>query len=175
MQELREYRDILLQAYAQVAANLANMLGSISDTASHKSPLLGAWTVHRLVAHLRDVEACLFQPGIEQALVTGGADQPCFLEDSWEKQGYQVDEPLEAILAAYLQRHNQALARLRSLPDAAWNRTCRHPTWGPRTLQWWVEQSHASARAHLLQIQQALGVREGIPQFSTHPHDGRLR
>jgi hypothetical protein len=55
-------------------------------------------------------------------------------------------------LQAYAELRQQELSWLRELSPAAWNRTGRHPWWGVRALQWWVEQCLLTARQHIKQL-----------------------
>ena len=77
---------------------------------------------------------------------------PLFDDDGWMATRYDPAEPVQSILADYARLRQQELSWLHDLPPAAWNRTARHPWWGVRTLQWWVEQCLLTARQQLEQL-----------------------
>jgi hypothetical protein len=82
---------------------------------------------------------------------------PLFDDDGWMAAHYDPSEPVTAILDEYARLRQQELSWLRDLPSAAWNRTARHPWWGVRALQWWVEQALLVARQHFVQLTSATG------------------
>lgn len=156
MDELLEYRRQLLAHWQQVVDDLRQTLQAIPPARRHQPLEDGGWTPHQIMAHLRDVEAHALLPRLERILAEETPYLPNFNEQDWMQRHYQPQEPLEAILNAYADLRARQLALLRNAPGEAWSRTGRHPWWGKRTLQWWVERSLAHAREHLEQLQQAV-------------------
>ncbi len=60
--------------------------------------------------------------------------------------------PPETMLADYRSQRETALARVAALDGAAWSYADRHPHFGIRTVQWWVERSLAVGRDALRHI-----------------------
>ncbi len=58
----------------------------------------------------------------------------------------------ETMLADYRTWREAALARVASLDGAGWSYADRHPHFGIRTVQWWVERSLAVGHAALQHI-----------------------
>ena len=151
MEELLIYRQRLLDRYADIAAEMGQFSASIPQEDRAATECEG-WSLHKTLAHLRDVEAGYFQPLYRRLL--SGEDAPAgrYELQAWERQDYDPNEPLETILADLARLHRQEADTLRGLEPQGWNRACRHPVWGERTLQWWVEQSLAHSTQHLRQL-----------------------
>ncbi len=60
--------------------------------------------------------------------------------------------PPETMLHDYRARREAALARVAALDGAGWSYADRHPRFGIRTVQWWVERSLAAGAHTLRQI-----------------------
>jgi len=104
------------------------------------------------------VEAQIIAVRIRRILDEEEPDLPLFDDEAWMADHYDPAEPVQAILEAYASLRQQELTWLRDFPSVAWNRTARHPWWGVRSLQWWVEQCLQTARQHLQELQKYFGV-----------------
>ncbi len=156
MNELLDYRRQLLDRWQAVVDDIRQVLAQFPDDRLHH-PLTGeTWTPHQIAAHLRDVEAQAMWPRLERILHQDAPTLENFDEQAWMRQRYRPEEPLEDILAEYAALRARQIALLRDISLADWSRTGRHPWWGSRTLQWWVERSLAHAEEHLAQLQRGL-------------------
>lgn len=152
MEELDLYRQRLIERHISVAAELRRTAASIQQDGRERVKCEGA-TLQETFHHLRDVETDYFQPLIRKLV---GKDAPVkgeCLAQTWPAPAFSREEPLEAILEGFVSLHKQGAEALQGLPTEAWGRVCRHPVWGERTLQWWVEQSVAHSTGHLRQLQ----------------------
>ncbi|HEX7974293.1 MAG TPA: DinB family protein [Anaerolineales bacterium] len=156
MDPLDEYRQILLARYAAVGDELDQSLAQIPAKAQHTPLDWTGWSVHQIIAHLRDSEAQAYWPRLERTLNENMPVLDRFDGTTWMQEHYRPDEPTSAILADYRALREKELARLSSLQPGAWCRQARHPGWGVRTLQWLVEHSLAYTEMHLKQIKRYL-------------------
>jgi hypothetical protein len=152
MDELYDYRQRLLERYAAIPGEFASRLASLSQEARYRPLEPGGLNLHQVIAHLRDVEAQAFLPRLERILSEEVPLLSNFNQDAWMKSYYRAGEPLEAILAEFKGLRSRECGRLKNMPQNGWNRVGRHPVWGVRTLQWWVERSLAHNEEHLIQI-----------------------
>lgn len=156
MEEFYDYRRGMLERFAGVGEDLAKILAKISQDDSQVSLEPDAWTIHQYMANLRDLEEQAFLPSIERILEEETPLLEHFDDARWIAAHYQFDEPLESLLESYRDARSKELDCIKDMPQCGWNRIGRHPLWGLRTLQWWVEHSLAHSERCLRQI--ALGV-----------------
>ena len=149
MEELYSYRSRMLERYAHVGEEVGRAALAIPKSAWH-DPLKEMHTnPNRLIARLHALENQLFRPCIFGLLDSIGKPLTLFDVNVWLQTEYQSDVSPEVMLHTYLESHTEMDTRLQNLPNEAWTQTGRHPWWGYRTLQWWVESSLAEAEAVL--------------------------
>jgi hypothetical protein len=152
MDELYDYRQRLLERYETITEDLERVLRQVHPQDWHRSLEPGSWSPHQILAHIRDAGVHEFFPCIRNMLGQVMTSIDCFDREAWMAAHYNPDEPPEAIWSEFHRLHAAYLEQLRELPSAGWSRSGRHPTWGMRTLQWWVEQSLAHIEEHLRQL-----------------------
>jgi hypothetical protein len=150
MEQLREYRRGLLERTAAAVEQVRLAARASRDPHVLLEP--GGWSLHQVLAHLRDVSEQVYPPRLHRILAE---DDPLF-EDfdagAWLAAHYDPDEPLESILETFARLNLDAVTWLAELPAEAWNRPGTHPAYGTYTLQWWAERSLAHIEEHLAQI-----------------------
>jgi hypothetical protein len=75
-----------------------------------------------------------------------------FDEDAWIVEYHEASQPVQEILGEFTNLHSQGVAWLEKLPVESWSRAARHPWWGVRTLQWWVELQLDYSHQHLKEL-----------------------
>lgn len=156
MENLYEYRKRMLVRFQATVFDLEHAVDALPQRSWHMPLEPGGWSIHQVLVHLRDADAHAYLPRILRIL----AEDTPFVEDfddsDWMAKHYNPNEPVGAILAEYRELRNKEIACLESMPADGWSRMGRHPTWGLRSIQWWVERSLAHCEEHLKQIQQSL-------------------
>jgi hypothetical protein len=152
MEELLAYRQNLLTSLENVVGELRQAAASIPPAAWHTPPAPDQPAPHQVLAHLRAIESQAIAVRLRRVLDESEPYLPLFDDDGWMAAHYDPAEPVQSILDDYAHLRQQELSWLKDLPSAAWNRTARHPWWGVRALQWWVEQCLLIARQHLEQL-----------------------
>jgi len=147
MKELLDYRQKLL---ARLESSAMQFVSACRERGAAAAGVDGAWNIHQLAAHTRDVEFFVYGLRIEKTLQEDNPLFPNFDADAWMAEHYQPAEPLEQILSQFL-AHVQALCQtLRAAPPEVWSRVSRHAAQGgDLTLQLWAERSLAHIEEHL--------------------------
>ena len=147
MKELIEYRVRLVERLARAAREFTDACGSRAEFAHIED---SDWTTHQIAFHTRDVDKLVYGMRIQTTLREDHPKFDNFNADGWMAAHYNTDEPLENILAEFLQNVEGLCGQLRALPKEAWTRESRHATFGGGlTLQLWVERSLAHIEEHL--------------------------
>jgi hypothetical protein len=152
MEELIAYRQNLLTSLEEVVTGLRQAAAAIPAAAWYTPPAPDQPTPHQVLAHLRAIESQAIVVRLRRILDESEPYLPLFDDDGWMAAHYDPNEPVQSILDDYASLRQQELSWLRDIPSAVWNRTARHPWWGVRALQWWVEQCLLVARQHLEQL-----------------------
>lgn len=145
-------------------ANLLNRFGSVVDELRQSSALLSSkdWHLpfgeqgrspHWTLSHLAAIETQALAERIRRVAVEELPLLTLFDDEGWMAEHYNLTAPWEKLLDEYARARQEELALLHTLPAAAWNRQSRHPWFGQRTLQWWVEKCLWYSKEHLKQIE----------------------
>ncbi len=148
MKELYAYRERMMSHWEATPAALREAVSRIPAADWHRRGGAGESTLHQVLAHLRDIERDVIFPSITRLLA--GETDLSLPFPAWETwlATYNPDESPQDVLETCLSLHAGEIARVRSHVPIPWSVEGRHPQYGKRTLQWWVEQSLAQARAH---------------------------
>jgi len=155
MEELYTYRQRLLKRFETVVDDLRSAAEGIPAERWQTTLDSSGQTPHRILAHLRDIEAGALSVRLRRILDEEHPYLKLFDDDGWMESHYNPGEPPQAILDDYARLRQEELGWLESLPPQDWNRAGRHPWWGLRALQWWVEQTLVYANQHLAKLLEA--------------------
>lgn len=141
MDELYAYRRRLLERYYAIVDDLAARSESISSEPS-------ASGLQQTLTHLLQVEERVFYPAIQRIMHEESPALPV-LGPEGGQSAPQFEKRLPELLATYARMHRRMVQLLESQPPKVWGRTGRHPIYGVRTLQWWLERSLNHVVQHL--------------------------
>ena len=152
-EQLVRYRQNLMGRLVAIAGDLAHTAAAIPRDKLHK-PLENGESPHRVLANLRAIGAQALSIRLQRILDEEEPYLPIFSDDQWMAAHYDPDKPLEKIIAAYIELRREQVDMIKGLPPHSWNRTARHPWWGVKTLQWWVEQILHYDEEHLQKLRE---------------------
>jgi hypothetical protein len=158
MEEIIAYRQQLLNDLRNVANEVFQLVLAIPPNDWYISSGLEAYTPHYTLAHLRELEVQVFALQLRRFLLEGTLQLPLFDDVSWMAEHYDPSETAQAILEEFTRLRNQEVLWLEDLSPESWNRSARHPWWGVRTLQWWVELQLEYSHQHLRELLAFLSV-----------------
>ena len=158
MEEIIAYRQQLLSALRNVAKEVSQLVLAIPADDWYIAFGLDATTPHYTLAHLRELEIQVFGLQLRRFLVEDTLLLPLFDDVSWMAEHYDPSETAQAILEEFTCLRSQEVLWLQDLSSESWNRSARHPWWGVRTLQWWVELQLDFSHQHLRELSAYLSV-----------------
>ncbi len=149
MKELETYRERMVRRWQAVVQHLEEAAAHIPPETWRAAPASGGMTCHQALAYLHDMEAQVIAPSI-RILLAGEQTPlpPCPDMSAWLAQ-YRPGEAPQDILRAYARLREEEAALLFGRGEPPWSAQARHPRFGVRTLQWWVEASLLHARRQL--------------------------
>lgn len=153
MEELLDYRRRLLEHFSAVSGEFERLFVDITHDELHAPLDDSGNSRHGLLAHLRVTEERLFLVTLRRILTETRPLLDEFDRKAWMQVYYDPQEPVEALLTGFANVRQQELDHIRNMAADGWVRIGRHPVWGDRTLQWWVEMSQAHAVSHLRQLE----------------------
>ncbi len=156
MEEIDEYRQGLLSALEGVVSALGKIVAAIPAAAWQAPTGQVASTPHYILAHLHALESQVFAAQLPRFLEENNPALPLFDARAWMAGHYTPGKPARAIYAGFAHLRTQEVEWLRGLPPPGWSRLARHPWWGVRTLQWWVELQLDQTQRHQRDLAAAL-------------------
>jgi hypothetical protein len=156
MEELLNYRQKLLEMLQNLPGTYQQTLAHLSPEQVHQTLPGDSATIHQVAVHVRDAAQDTYLPIITTLLETSQTKNASLPEAGTSVHHYTAGEPIQQVCTSMRQLQSQMLDSLQASPHSAWSAAMRHPAWGVRTLQWWVEQYLAHGRAHLHQIRSHL-------------------
>lgn len=143
MKELNQYRDNMLNRFENIIGVLREAGLKISEVQWHVK-LGDDFTPHQYLARLAALQINENLPVIKHFLNGEKGRMAIFDEQAWLKNDYRVLENWFEIFESFAGTYRQVINKLGELEKEKWAETARHPMYGERTLQWWVERSLAS-------------------------------
>ena len=149
MKELLEYRVFLVNRLKQAAKEFYEACESLDPS----TKLDGEWTLHQIVAHLRDLNQLVYEKRVRDILAEENPLFENFDPEAWMLSHYEPNEPMKEILDEFITNIDGLCTTLSALPVEAWSRESRHETIGDKLpLQLWVERGPAHVEDHLKEI-----------------------
>ena len=138
---------------------LEEALRGVPEEMLDRPPAPGKWTIREIAAHLADAEVVI-STRMRWVAAEPGSPLKAFDQDKWAASlGYGCQSPQDS-LDVFRALRRASARMLRSLPEAAWNRTGHHEERGELSLQQLVEGSCGHGERH---AQQILDVRHSFP------------
>jgi hypothetical protein len=151
MKELLEYRVFLVNRLRKAAGEFCEACEALDPLKKY-----GEWTLHQIVAHVRDLNHLVYEKRVREIIVEDNPLFENFDPEAWMMSHYEPDEPIKKILDEFKSHVDQLCEALAALPVEAWSRESRHEMIGDQLpLQLWVERGLAHIEDHLLEIKSA--------------------
>lgn len=143
----------LVERIESSGKELLEMLKAFTDEEMMRSPGEGEWSIHAVLAHVRDVEEQVMLRRAERILKEKEPPQvEDFDQDAWNREHYAAKEPLKEILADWRKARKKFLALLSKTPDKEWIHYAIHPYYGKISLEWLAVHDYLHTLEHLHQM-----------------------
>lgn len=117
----------------------------------------GGWSLHQVLAHLRDTEALY----LERARRIRKEEHPAianFDQEAHMREHYDPATPVKTLIAEFRAARRAFVRLLRALPDKDWERSGVHADYGPISLEWLATHEVGHTFEHLAHLLYARDV-----------------
>ncbi len=150
---MNRQHTLLLERIEESGKELNAYVSRLSEEELFRSPGGDEWTIHAILAHLRDVEEQVFLKRTQRILhePTAPAVED-FDQEAWNKEHYSPQEPVKKILADWRKARKKFLGLLEKTPDKEWIHYAIHPYYGKISLDWLATHNYSHTLDHLHQL-----------------------
>jgi uncharacterized damage-inducible protein DinB len=151
------------QALAGLAATpkrLARLAEKLGPRGSAARPVPDKWSAREIISHLADCEV-VYGFRYRKILAEPGTELVAFDQDRWAEGLRYREQPLAPTLTSFSALRSQHLSLFRSLSGDAWDRTGRHPEYGPLSLRQLVLHLVEHDRNHTAQVERLAEALKG--------------
>ncbi len=143
----------LIKRIEESGKELLDYVTRLPEEELHQSPGGDEWSIHAILAHLRDTEEQVF---LKRAERIQDEDAPPQVENfdqvAWNKAHYAAKEPLKKILSDWRKARRKFVALLSKTPDKEWIHYAIHPEYGKISLEWLAVHDYSHTLEHLHQL-----------------------
>ncbi len=144
-------RGRMIGAIAEAPARLREAVARLTDAQLDTPYRDGGWTVRQVVHHVPDSHINAYVR-LKLALTEEAPTIKPYDEDRWAKLADVQQTPVDTSLTLLEALHARFVSLLRSLGDADFARTFRHPDHGEVTVDWLVAMYAWHGRHHVAHI-----------------------
>lgn len=155
--------ELELKTPAALMAILASTPAALDSLARHlpapawvRQPQPGEWCFTEILCHLRDVDAGVQFPRLEQVLKEENPFVPGVDSDAWANERVYIRQDGKASLQDFMTIRMRTLDLLKTLKPEDWQRPARHAIFGPTTLQELVSFTAIHDQNHIRQARKAV-------------------
>ncbi|GLH69826.1 hypothetical protein GETHPA_13590 [Geothrix rubra] len=145
-------RAALLLSYAQGPEQLRRAVEGLPAALLDARPAPGAWTIREVVVHVAEAELHGYLR-MRFAMAQEGVTVLPYDQEAWAATFAGADQPLSEVLDLFRLVRELLARQLRSLSEAQWARSVRHPeAEAPLTLEALLARYEHHLKVHLAQI-----------------------
>jgi hypothetical protein len=146
LKELRLYRKKMIADFGALPDELERAYRAASSSTRELKP--GERSAQQVLRELLFMEIRAFGPRLRAIL---DEELPTF-EFVVDEAGFEPGTLPEEMMEGYRIVRLEELGWIEAMPGEAWSRAARHPWFGIRTFQWWVEKSLVYAKDHVEEL-----------------------
>ncbi|MCL4393586.1 MAG: DinB family protein [Chloroflexi bacterium] len=117
-----------------------------------QAPAPGEWTIHQVVAHMRDTEQYVFVERTQRIMAGPHPAVANFDQVEWNREHYAATEPFTKIVAEFRAARRKFVSLLRQASNEDWANWAAHPDYGKISLDWLASHDYQHTLDHLAQI-----------------------
>ncbi len=127
-------------------------ISQLTDADIASAPAAGEWTLHQVVAHMRDTEQLVFLARTQRILKEEHPAVQNFDQDEWNKTHYDPNEPFKKIVAEFRAARRKLVSLLRKSTDKDWDNWAMHSEYNKISLDWLAMHNYHHTLEHIAQM-----------------------
>ena len=149
---MNRQRAVWIDRLEQSGKDYLRYVSQLADTEVHRAPASGEWTIHQVVAHVRDTEQRVFLARAQRIMTEPHPVVQNFDQDEWNKNHYDPNEPFGKIVAEFRLARRKLVSLLRKSKDEDWKNWAMHSEYGKISLDWLVMHNYHHTMEHIAQM-----------------------
>ena len=145
-------RTAWIDRLEQSGKDYLGYVSQLSEAQIHDVPAPGEWSMHQVVAHVRDTERYAFFVRVQRILAETHPTVANFDQDEWNKDHYDPSEPFKKIVADFRVHRRKLVSLLRKSKDKDWENWAIHPEYHKITIDWIVMHDYHHTLEHTAQL-----------------------
>ena len=145
-------RTAWIDRLEQSGKDYLRYVSRLSDSQIHDVPAPGEWSMHQVVAHVRDTERYVFLERVRRILKETHPAVENFDQDVWNRDHYDPSEPFKKIVADFRVSRRKLVSLLRKSKEKDWENWAMHSEYRKITIDWLVMHDYHHTLEHTAQI-----------------------
>jgi hypothetical protein len=145
-------RAALVDRIEQSGKDYVWFLSQLTPDAIAQVTAPGEWSVHQIVAHVRDTEQHVFLERLERIISEPHPSVANFSQDEWNREHYSAAEPFAMIVSEFRAARRKFVTLLRKTSNDDWDNWAAHPEYGKISLEWLASHNYQHTLDHLAQV-----------------------
>ncbi|MGB8648115.1 MAG: DinB family protein [Anaerolineae bacterium] len=143
----------LIERIQESSKELLDYVARLPEAELYRAPGGDEWSMHAILAHLRDTEEHVFLKRTQRILSEKEAPRvENFDQEKWNREHYSAQEPLKKILGDWRKARRKFVALLGKTPDKEWAHYAIHPEYGKISIEWLATHNYSHTLEHLHQL-----------------------
>ena len=149
---MNRQRAVWIDRLEQSGKDYLRYVSQLAEAENHRAAAPGEWTIHQVVAHVRDTEQRVFLARAQRIMAESHPAVQNFDQDEWNKDHYDPNEPFKSIVADFRAARRKLVALLRKTKNADWDNWAMHSEYGRISLDWLVMHTYHHTMEHVAQM-----------------------
>ncbi len=149
---MKRLRAEWIDRLEQSGKDYLRYISQLTDAEIAAAPAPGEWSVHQLVAHVRDTEQQVFLARLQRIMKEEHPAIQNFDQDEWNKDHYDPNEPFKKIVAEFRAARRKFISLLRKTTDKDWDNWAMHSEYKKISLDWLVMHNYHHTLEHVAQL-----------------------
>jgi hypothetical protein len=145
-------RAALIARLEQSGKDYTWYLAHLAQDEINLPPAPNEWSIHQVVAHVRDTEQHVFLRRTERIINEEHPTVQSFDQEAWNRDHYSPNESFQKIVADFRAARRKLIRLLRATSEKDWKNWALHPAYGKISLGWLTLHNYHHTMEHIAQI-----------------------
>ena len=149
---MNRVRKAWIDRLEQSGKDYLRYISQLSHDEIYNVPAPGEWSMHQVLAHVRDTERYVFLERTQRILKELHPAVENFDQEAWNRDHYDPNEPFKKIASEFKALRRKLVSLLRKSKDKDWENWAVHPEYHKINLDWLMMHNYHHTLEHTSQI-----------------------